>query len=238
MEPKTAIQHRPKRTTMTKGAALPLTMGKASPHSQTAFIGGRHLCHRQAPTCREHAGPLPHAPFVLRTDPGHLARRRQHRPSTGPSTASSRSADSNPFQRLGEGHNTSTGRNVGVAVMSIQKDRLDLVADTRRAAPQPPGCPNQQALRLAGITSGKRKQPRHCRERLLYTCREAPSLGPLARSVLRNLLWKKSEFEKEDGPRTSSSLSSIKKPPREDIRVLSPPFLDCLAAHHVAPLPP
>lgn len=102
-EPKTAIPHRPKRTTMTKGAALPLTMGKASPHSQTAFIGGRHLCHRQAPTCREHPGPLLHAPFVLRTDPGHLARRRQHCPSTGPSTASSRSADSNPVSAIRRG---------------------------------------------------------------------------------------------------------------------------------------
>lgn len=100
-----------------------------------------------------------------------------------------------PFQRFGEGHNTSTGTNVGVAVMSIQKDRLDLVADTRRAAPNRPGV--QQALRLAGITSGKRKQPRHCRERLLYTCREAPSLAPFARTILRNLLWKNPSLKKK-----------------------------------------
>lgn len=64
--------------------------------------------------------------------------------------------------------------------------------------------------------------------------------SPISCAFCPNYLAKspleKSESEEEDGPRTSSSLSSIERPPREDIRVLSPPF-DCLAAHHIAPPP-
>lgn len=112
MEPKTAIQHRPKRTTMTKGAALPLTMGKASPPTQPDSLHWRSA-FVPSPSSDLQGTRRAFAPCTLCTDPGHLGRRRQHCPSTGPSTASSRSADSNPFQRLGEGHSTSTGTNDG-----------------------------------------------------------------------------------------------------------------------------